>query len=207
MLPLRVLQLKVVREHQVNIHWLASTVQNLINTVCPLVACSRSALTLHPRIHPHTGTGISTCVHSTQTKTAWNTHIHLKIAPCTHLLAHKPICYIVNLAEGLSREAGGQCQRAEAKYVSNSITSAIISTTESEEIGWLPVQQNKSWLVKWTRRTETSSTWRGNSFDILSRKDLKTVMSFSGNSVSNMITWDYMSGQNLWELTLPRMWF
>lgn len=137
MLPLRVLQLKVLREHQVNIHWLASTVQNLINTVCPLVACSRSALTLHPRIHPHTRVRHRykhMCALYADKDSMKHTYT-LEDSPCTHLLAHKPICYIVNLAESFSREAGRQCQQAEAKYVSNSINSAIISTTESEEIG------------------------------------------------------------------------
>lgn len=52
MLPLCVLQLKVLREHQVNIHWLASTVRNLISmsSGC-LFTVSCSALPMHTPTH------------------------------------------------------------------------------------------------------------------------------------------------------------
>lgn len=52
MLPLFVLQLKVLREHQVNIHWLASTVRNLINmsSGCQLTV-SFNALPTHTPTH------------------------------------------------------------------------------------------------------------------------------------------------------------
>ena len=118
MLPLCVLQLKVLREHQVNIHWLASTVRNLINmsSGC-LLTVSFNALPTHTPTHmnkvpAHTHTHIDVHVHATPTNTReTHTHTHAKVhtqrntRARTHTLAHTPTRYLANLAEDLSRQA------------------------------------------------------------------------------------------------------
>lgn len=128
-----VLQLKVQREHQVNIHWLPSTERNLIDM-------SLSALTLCPRILPHTNTRARYTV-----RNAWNTDSR----KCTHkdILPHTNgrTRYIANRAADLSR----QPVRLSQNNVWNSATSAIISAAQSGQIGSLAVHLNKSRLVKW----------------------------------------------------------
>lgn len=95
MLPLCVLQLKVLREHQVNIHWLASTVRNLINVSSGcLLTVSFNALPTHTPTHmnkvqAHTHVrATQTNTHETHTlaqmHTQRNTHAHT----CSHTRPH-----------------------------------------------------------------------------------------------------------------------
>lgn len=141
MLPLFVLQLKVLREHQVNIHWLASTVRNLINmsSGC-LLTVSFNALPTHTPTHmnkvqAHTHTYAQLYTHYTWRIHMKHTHScnsHKKKYSCTHARTHP---YMLPSQHSRGSQQEGSADRLSQNTVSNSVTSVIISTTESELIG------------------------------------------------------------------------
>ena len=71
-----------------------------------------------------------------------HTMSHTKTHPCTHMLVHIPRCNLARISAG----------RLNRNYDSNSVTSVIISTTESEQIvslaDWLASWLYKSRMVK-----------------------------------------------------------
>lgn len=182
MLPLCVSQLKVLREHQVNIHWLASTVRNLINmsSGC-LLTVSFNALPTHTPTHMNEAQ-VHTHTHACCTdKHTWNTHAnaHTKKYACahTHARTHTPTRYLANLAEDLSRQAAPTGWAKISLKLSNLSHHINNWIRADRQAGWLPVQLNKSWLVKWTcNEKEVSLPWLGDSFDGLCRKCLENVV-------------------------------
>lgn len=151
MLPLFVLQLKVLREHQVNIHWLTSTVRNLINmsSGC-LLTVSFNALPTHTPTHmnkvqAHTHTHACTLrrqIHVKRTHSRKCTHKEIPVH--THARTH---AHALPSQPSRGSQQAGSADRLSQNNVSNSVTSAIISTTESEQIGSAAVQLNKSRLL------------------------------------------------------------
>lgn len=108
MWALCVLPLKVLREHQVNIQWLASTERNLINmsSGC-LLPVSFNALPTHTPTHTNKER------ERDADKYWWDTHAlvqsHTQRRGHAHMLVHTPTRYLAGFS------AGGQRRQAEPK--------------------------------------------------------------------------------------------